>query len=59
MTTPFLMICLLALIPCGENGEFHTLVIDGPMFSSELNVEIGEKVLRGDFAFADVLPVGV
>jgi uncharacterized protein (TIGR00290 family) len=44
--------------PCGENGEFHTLVIDGPMFSSGLNVEIGEKVLRGDFAFADVLPVG-
>jgi diphthamide synthase (EF-2-diphthine--ammonia ligase) len=44
--------------PCGENGEFHTLVIDGPMFSSGLNVEIGEKVLRGDFAFVDVLPAG-
>ena len=44
--------------PCGENGEFHTLVIDGPMFSSGLNVEIGEKVFHGDFAFADVLPVG-
>lgn len=44
--------------PCGENGEFHTLVIDGPMFSSGLNVEIGEKVTHGDFAFADVLSVG-
>lgn len=44
--------------PCGENGEFHTLVIDGPMFSNGLNVELGEKVLHGDFAFADVLPVG-
>lgn len=44
--------------PCGENGEFHTLVIDGPMFSGCLNVSVGEKVLRGDFAFADVVPVG-
>ena len=44
--------------PCGENGEFHTLVIDGPMFSSGLNIEIGEKVSHGDFTFADVLPVG-
>jgi uncharacterized protein (TIGR00290 family) len=44
--------------PCGENGEFHTLVIDGPMFSGGLNVELGEKVVRGDFVFADVLLAG-
>lgn len=44
--------------PCGENGEFHTLVVDGPMFSAGLSVEVGEKVVRGDFAFADVVPIG-
>lgn len=41
--------------PCGEKGEFHTLVIDGPMFSACLNVTVGEKSLRRDFAFADVV----
>ena len=44
--------------PCGENGEFHTVVIDGPMFSAAIPVQIGEKVTHGDFAFADVLTVG-
>ncbi len=44
--------------PCGENGEFHTLVLDGPMFSGALSVEMGEKVIHGDFVFADVLPAG-
>ena len=44
--------------PCGENGEFHTLVTAGPMFSSPIAVRIGEEVSRGDFAFVDVLPVG-
>ncbi len=44
--------------PCGEKGEFHTVVVDGPMFSSGISVEIGETVLRGDFAFVDVVPVG-
>lgn len=44
--------------PCGENGEFHTLVVDGPMFSRAISVQVGEKVVRGDFVFADVLPLG-
>lgn len=45
--------------PCGENGEFHTLVWDGPMFDRPLQVEPGERVLRDgrfmytDFALAD------
>jgi len=43
--------------PCGEKGEFHTVVVDGPMFLSGIPVEIGETVVRGDFAFADVVPV--
>ncbi|RZS93770.1 diphthine--ammonia ligase [Aquimarina brevivitae] len=32
--------------PCGENGEFHTFVFDGPIFSKPVDFEIGEKVLR-------------
>ena len=43
--------------PCGENGEFHTFVHAGPVFSSPLQVRTGEVVERDSFVFADVLPV--
>lgn len=40
--------------PCGENGEFHTLVHAGPMFAAPLPVARGETVLRdGRFAYTD------
>ena len=40
--------------PCGENGEFHTLVWDGPMFTSPLSLQHGEQVLRdGRFSYTD------
>ncbi|HSM10851.1 MAG TPA: ATP-binding protein [Lysobacter sp.] len=40
--------------PCGENGEFHTCVADGPMFAHALELERGETVLRdGRFAYTD------
>ena len=32
--------------PCGENGEFHTFVYDGPIFKEPIKFTIGEKVLR-------------
>lgn len=32
--------------PCGENGEFHTFVFDGPIFSEPVSFEIGEIVYR-------------
>jgi uncharacterized protein (TIGR00290 family) len=42
--------------PCGENGEFHTCVSAGPMFSAALQVTRGETVLRdGRFAYTDFL----
>jgi len=41
--------------PCGENGEFHTVVTAGPMFAEPIPVEIGEIVERDGFVFADVL----
>ena len=44
--------------PCGENGEFHTFVSAGPMFTAPLEVVVGEVVEREGFVFADVLPAG-
>ena len=41
--------------PCGENGEFHTCVSDGPMFSGPLQLEVGRLEKREPFAWADLL----
>ena len=41
--------------PCGENGEFHTVVTAGPMFASPIPARVGEVVERDGFVFADVL----
>jgi uncharacterized protein (TIGR00290 family) len=42
--------------PCGENGEFHTVVTQGPMFSAPIGISIGETVERDGFIFTDVIP---
>lgn len=42
--------------PCGERGEFHTFVTDGPGFRAPVRVEKGETVERDGFWFADLLP---
>lgn len=42
--------------PCGENGEFHSVVTAGPLFKEPLQVERGEIVERDGFVFADVFP---
>jgi uncharacterized protein (TIGR00290 family) len=44
--------------PCGENGEFHTLVSAGPMFAEPIDVRLGEIVERDGFVFADVIAAG-
>ena len=42
--------------PCGENGEFHTFVCDGPIFSRPIQVQRGEKVLRENrFFYCDLV----
>ncbi|MHC4660611.1 MAG: Dph6-related ATP pyrophosphatase [Planctomycetota bacterium] len=41
--------------PCGENGEFHTFVFDGPMFEFPIGIQTGETVERDGFVFTDVL----
>ena len=44
--------------PCGENGEFHTLVSAGPMFAAPIAVSVGTVVEREGFVFADVTADG-
>jgi uncharacterized protein (TIGR00290 family) len=42
--------------PCGENGEFHTFVYDGPIFREPVAIRRGEIVERGGFWFCDLVP---
>lgn len=42
--------------PCGERGEFHTFVWDGPMFRHPVPVRRGNVVERDGFVFADLVP---
>lgn len=42
--------------PCGEDGEFHTIVVNGPMFAKGIAVTVGEVVERNGFAYADIIP---
>jgi len=41
--------------PCGERGEFHTFVSEGPPFSAPIPYRVGQTVLRDDrFMFCDI-----
>ena len=42
--------------PCGENGEFHSFVFDGPNFAAPVKLSRGERVFRDSFWFCDLLP---
>lgn len=41
---------------CGERGEFHTCVTDGPGFRAPVRVRLGETVERDGFVFTDLVP---
>ena len=42
--------------PCGENGEFHSFVFDGPIFSRRIDFTIGERTLRDErFSYCDLI----
>jgi uncharacterized protein (TIGR00290 family) len=43
--------------PCGENGEFHTCVVAGPMFGHRLAVSTGERVERDGYGYCDLVLV--
>jgi uncharacterized protein (TIGR00290 family) len=40
--------------PCGENGEFHTCVYDGPMFHELMDLDVGRLETRAPFTWADL-----
>jgi uncharacterized protein (TIGR00290 family) len=42
--------------PCGENGEFHSFVVDGPNFQQQVGYVRGEIARRDRFCFCDLLP---
>ena len=42
--------------PCGENGEFHTFVFDGPIFQWPVRISLGRVVERDHFVFCDLVP---
>lgn len=41
--------------PCGENGEFHSFVYDGPIFRRPVSICVGETITRDGRCFADLL----
>jgi len=52
----FLNMLPAGIDPCGEYGEFHSFVFDGPMFHRAVKFNPGETVKRDGFIFADLLP---
>ncbi|WP_152655531.1 diphthine--ammonia ligase [Oceanobacillus sp. CFH 90083] len=42
--------------PCGEGGEFHTTVLDGPVFKYPISIRKGEVLRDGDYAFLPLEP---
>ena len=43
------------ITPCGEAGEYHTLVIDGPLFRKRLEILEASKVLREGYWFFEIV----
>jgi len=52
----FLQVLPSEIDPCGENGEFHSFVFDGPIFKRAVSVRVGETVTRDGRYYADLLP---
>ena len=40
--------------PCGENGEFHTLVTDAPMFKKKIIITGSGRVLQDGYWYLDI-----
>ena len=45
----------LGIDACGENGEYHTLVLDSPLFSRRLDVRVEDKTLHEKYWFSNLL----
>jgi len=48
----------IGIDPCGENGEYHTLVFDGPAFSRPLSIETGPIIEYSGYGTIDVQVCG-
>jgi diphthamide synthase (EF-2-diphthine--ammonia ligase) len=44
----------LGVDPCGENGEFHTLVVNCPVFREEIKISFGDKRHHGNYWFIEM-----
>jgi uncharacterized protein (TIGR00290 family) len=57
--TPSLIIKLekLGVDACGENGEYHTLVTNMPMFSKPLSVDFGVRIHHKNYWFIEIKSV--
>lgn len=44
----------LGIDVCGENGEYHTVVTDGPIFKQKINLLESQRVLRDGYWFLDI-----
>jgi uncharacterized protein (TIGR00290 family) len=40
---------------CGENGEFHTFVYDGPVFKNKVDFKLGKIIKSPGYAFQEIL----
>ncbi|MEA3281018.1 MAG: diphthine--ammonia ligase [Euryarchaeota archaeon] len=47
-----------AIDPCGEYGEFHTFIVDGPIFEKKLRIVDSRKILKDGYWFLDILKCG-
>ena len=47
------------ITPCGEAGEYHTLVINGPLFQKRIDILKTKKVLRDEHWFLEILDTGL
>ncbi len=44
----------LGIDACGENGEFHTLVLNCSLFSKPIQVTVGNKILHDNYWFTEL-----
>lgn len=44
----------LGIDSCGESGEFHTVVVDGPIFEERVPVVFGDVIVRDNYHFMPV-----
>jgi len=40
--------------PCGENGEYHTLVVDAPVFSDRINIAFNKRLNNNGYWFIEM-----